>query len=402
MFDGDILFSTTGQLHKPAQYIRPLLDKMSEQAVAADESRSLSSELVSQIKGNDIMQLSASPELGGLDETMLNIANELRDVATRCTSTAWCLWNHLCTFHHFAGLLGPQNSDMLRELVSKREWVCFPAGATSEVTAAAENKQVILNGVAAFGSGCRYADWAGVIFDETKSDRATPQFALADLRSSNVRIEQTWEAMSLRASATDHIHYEGLAIDSSRIVPWPLRVREEHRIANTPMIHHRYREDWVAISVMWLGAMATGVAEISLTETAKSIQERIAIFGTKMADKPTIHVNLGRARALINGATDTVYSALAETDARIASKVMPCEGDYFRQTSAGMQAVTMCEEAMRLVLRVLGGNGLREGTDFERRYRDFQAMPLHINGHVDRITEQLGRITLGLNSQNPF
>ncbi len=57
---------------------------------------------------------------------------------------------------------------------------------------------------------------------------------------------------------------------------------------------------------------------------------------------------------------------------------------------------------MRLLLRVLGGNGLREGTDFERRYRDFQAMPLHINGHVDRITEQLGRISLGLESQNPF
>jgi hypothetical protein len=37
-----------------------------------------------------------------------------------------------------------------------------------------------------------------------------------------------------------------------------------------------------------------------------------------------------------------------------------------------------------------------------RRYGDFQEMPLHINGHVYRITEQLGRISLGLESQNPF
>jgi hypothetical protein len=29
-------------------------------------------------------------------------------------------------------------------------------------------------------------------------------------------------------------------------------------------------------------------------------------------------------------------------------------------------------------------------------------MPLHINGHIDRITEQVGRIALGLDSQNPF
>ena len=156
------------------------------------------------------------------------------------------------------------------------------------------------------------------------------------------------------------------------------------------------------MSVLWLGTMASGVAEISFNETAAGIRERIAIFGTRMVERPTIHVNLGRARALVNAATDTVFAALAETDARIAAGLMPSEGDYFRQTSAGMQCVMLCDEAMHLLLRVLGGNGLREGTDFERRYRDFQAMPLHINGHVDRITEQAGRISLGLESQNPF
>ena len=50
---------------------------------------------------------------------------------------------------------------------------------------------------------------------------------------------------------------------------------------------------------------------------------RIAIYGTRMVERPTIHVNLGRARALINAATDTVFAALAETDARIAARVVP-------------------------------------------------------------------------------
>ena len=148
--------------------------------------------------------------------------------------------------------------------------------------------------------------------------------------------------------------------------------------------------------------MATGLVEVSLNEVAASIKERIAIFGTKMVDKPTIHTNLGRARALLNAATDTVYAAMIETDTRITQNIFPVEGDYFRQTSSGMQAVLLCEEAMKLILRVSGGNGLREGTDFERRYRDFQAFPLHINGHADRITEQLGRISLGLESENVF
>lgn len=396
----DHRISEEGRVYGESTYIAPMLGEIAAQAARADDTRSVSPTLIAAIKENDIMRLSGSPELSGLDESIVAIGNELRAIAARCGSTAWCMWNHLCTFHHFAGLLGPQNADFLSEIVSKHEWFCFPAGASSAVTGVRDDGRTILTGVAAFGSGGRYAEWAGVVF--ARDGVAMPQFALADLRHPKVRIEETWDGMSLRASATDHIYYDGADVPTERVVPWPPKYRELFRNPDHPMIHHRYREDWVALSVLWLGAMATGVAEISLAETAESIKERIAIFGTKMVEKPTIHVNLGRARALINGATDTVYAAMAETDARIAARVMPTEGDYFRQTSAGMQAVLLCDEAMKLVLRVLGGNGLREGTDFERRYRDFQAMPLHINGHIDRITEQLGRITLGLDSQNPF
>ena len=50
----------------------------------------------------------------------------------------------------------------------------------------------------------------------------------------------------------------------------------------------------------------------------------------------------------------------------------------------------------------IGGNGLREGGNFERRHPDYQAMPLHINAHRDRVTEQIGRHLLGLATENPF
>ena len=400
MSDDRGMFSETGRVYGEAKYVAPLLGEIAAQSARADATRSVSSELIAAIKRNDIMRMSASRELSGLDETVVAMGNELRAIAPRCGSTAWCLWNHLCTFHHFVGLLGPNNTAFLADIVAKREWFCFPAGASSEVTGVEDGSKTILNGVAAFGSGGRYAEWAGVVF--MRDGIATPQFTLVDLRHPKVRIKETWDGMALRASATDHLYYDGVDVPTRRVVPWPPKYREPFRSLDYPVIHHRYREDWVALSVLWLGAMATGVAEMSLDETSQNIRERIAIFGTKMVEKPTIHVNLGRARALINAATDTVYAAMAETDARIAARVIPTEGDYFRQTSAGMQAVHLCDEAMKLVLRVLGGNGLREGTVFERRYRDFQAMPLHINGHIDRITEQFGRIALGLDSLNPF
>jgi 3-hydroxy-9,10-secoandrosta-1,3,5(10)-triene-9,17-dione monooxygenase len=394
------LFSAHGRVVGGATYLAPLLDAVSGQAAEADSSRSVSPELIARIKDTDVMRLSATPNISGLGASVVAMANELRAVAPCCTSTAWCLWNHLCVFHHFAAVLGPAHTDLLGAAVAAREWFCFPAGAASQVTGVTTGATTTLRGVAAFGSGGRYAEWAGVVF--RPEDGSGLRFALADLRDDRVRIEQTWDAMSVRASATDHIHYDGLEVARDRVVPWPLKYRVLLRDPDHPVIDHRYREDWVGLSVMWLGAMATGLAEACLDDTASGIRDRVAIMGTRMVDRPTIHTNLGRARALINAATDTVYAALSETDARIEAGAVPTEGDYFRQTTAGMQAVHLCDDALKLIIRVLGGNGLREGTAFERRYRDFQAMPLHINGHIDRLTEQLGRIELGLDSENPF
>ena len=396
----DHSFTSAGRVHGPARYIVPLLGEIAAQAADADRTRSLAADLITAIKRNDIMRMSASREISGLEESIVAIANELRAIAPRCASTAWCLWNHLCVFHYFAGALGPAHADLLGGIVANREWVCFPAGAGSDVKSIDMGSKTLLSGVTTFGSGGRYAEWAGVAF--LKDGSKIPQFTIVDLRDPKVRIKATWDGSAVRASATDHVYYDGVEVPRARVVAMPPRYRAVLRQPDYRVINHRFREDWVALSVVWLGAMATGVAEASLNETAQNIRGRVAIVGTKMAEKPTIHVNLGRARALINAATDTVYAAMAETDARIAARIAPTEGDYFRQTSAGMQAVLLCYEAMKLILLVLGGNGLREGTDFERRYRDFQAMPLHINGHVDRITEQLGRIALGLDSENPF
>ena len=386
-------------------HLDPLPDMIAEQAAAADTTRSIAAEVIAALKGNDVMRLSASTELGGLAASASEIANELELLAPACTSTAWCLWNHLCTFHLFCGLLGPAHKDFLSSIVANKEWVCFPAGASTAVRATEADDYFSLQGTAAFGSGARYAEWAGVSFvvdDAATNSRPKPEFTLVDLRAPGVRIDPTWKAMSLRASATDHVHYEGVQIPGSRRVPFHFRYREVFRDPSQPMISHRYREDWVALSDLWLGAMAVGVVQAALDECCTGIAERIAIMGTKMVERPTIHVNLGQAGALIAAARDTVYAALSETDQRIEQGTLPTEGDYLRAVSASMQALQLCDDALRLVLRVLGGNGLRENTNFERRYRDYQAMPLHINAHRDRVTEQLGRHLLGLETENPF
>ena len=146
--------------------------------------------------------------IGGLESSITAMGRELEAVAAACGSTGWCLWNHLCVFHFYCGLLGPAHIELLRSITANRHWVCLPAGAgTRSDRQDRRGTEVVLNGVASFGSGGRYADYAGVTF-VFEGERA-PQLALVRTNQKGVRIDPTWKAMSLRASATDHVYYEG-------------------------------------------------------------------------------------------------------------------------------------------------------------------------------------------------
>ena len=120
-----------------------------------------------------------------------------------------------------------------------------------------------------------------------------------------------------------------------------------------------------------------------------------------MVERPTVQINLGKATALASSARAAIETACNEVDHRIKDHQVPNESDYFRQMSIVSMAVNQLSEAMQLLEKSQGGTSLREGGNFERRYRDFRAMPLHINVHEDRVNHQLGRYVLGIDRE-PF
>tara|TARA_B100001765_G_scaffold200496_1_gene153157 strand:+ start:13 stop:702 length:690 start_codon:yes stop_codon:yes gene_type:complete len=226
------------------------------------------------------------------------------------------------------------------------------------------------------------------------------RFSIVSTAIEGLKIDPTWDGSGLRASATDHLHYSEVRIPLDRCVQWYGANRAES-LRTVPVISHRYREDWVGISDLWLGWMATGLVRRSLQEAAALTRERRVIMGGKMVEKPTAQINIGRAAALLSAARAAIETACLELDRRVEMGIVPDEADYLRQMSIVSMSVEQLAEAMQLLERTQGGNGLREGGSFERRYRDFRAMPLHINVHQDRVTHQLGRFVLGI-ERDPF
>jgi alkylation response protein AidB-like acyl-CoA dehydrogenase len=379
-----------------------LVEMVAAQAAAADRTRTVSPEVVAAIRESGLLGLSASAELGGAAASVGEMAVELEVLATACASTAWCVWNHLCVFHLFCGALGPAHTELLGGIVQRREWVCFPAGAGSGVRARHDGDHLVLDGAAAFGSGSRYADWAGVAFamadpDGTVIRPLDLRFSIVRLDDAAVHIDATWDGSGLRASATDDVVYRAVCLPAGRTVPWfganrAAKLREPGFAVISP----RYREDWVGLSDVWLAAMGTGVVGAALEDVTAEVGGRRAIMGRPMTDLAGVHFNLGRAAKELAGARAAVAHACAEVDGRIMAAAAPTEADELRLAAVSAFALEACERAMHHLLKVVGGNGLREHHPFERRYRDFQLMPVHINAHEDRVTERFGRFLLGL------
>ncbi len=386
-----------------------LLSEIAAQAEHADRSRSVAPSVVAALKASPVMSMTASRELGGLESSVTDVAKELGTVAAACGSTAWCLWNHLSVFHLFAGALGPANTEVLRGIVERREWVAFPAGAGSRLYGTVTGDgDIELCGPTMFGSGARYGEWVGAAFalkDPTSTPNADPElfFGIVPIDGVHVRVEPTWDGVGLRASATDTVHHDGSRVPKARCTKWYSANRAEvFRHSDYPVIHGRYREDWVGLSDLWLAAQAVGVAGAALAEAVEGIKRRRAIIGVAMVDLPMVSMRLGEASAMISAASAVVDVGCREVDERIANGPLPTEDDYQRQGGLSAQALRLCREAMDHLLIVLGGNALRESGSFQRRYRDVLAMPLHINAHPDRVYDKVGRNLLGIVAVTKF
>lgn len=384
-----------------AAHAAGLLGAIEAQAEQADATRSVDPAVIAAIKASPLMGLAASRELGGGEASIAELGAELAAVAAACASTAWCLWNHSSVFHLFCGAFGPDGAALLADIVAAREWVCFPAGAGSRVFGELDGDEVVLRGPATFGSGCRYAEWAGVAFALGDGTRPpTPdelRFTVVRLDAAGVRIDPTWDGASMRASATDTIHYDAVRVPLSRCTGWYAANRAAaFRDPALPMIHTRYREDWVGISDIWLAYMALGILARSIDDAVTAIGSRRAIMGGSMVNMPNVQANLGQVTAAAASARLLVEGIAADVDCRVARGDIPTEADFQRQGAVSATALRLCEDAMRTLLHTLGANGLREGGSFERHWRDVSAMPIHINAHPDRIHLRLGQFLLGV------
>lgn len=210
-----------------------------------------------------------------------------------------------------------------------------------------------------------------------------PLPALAILPAAHVRIERTWNAVGLVATASDTV----VAEDAAVAEPWlgTLIPTAEQRIAGVPV--HRF--DAADMAGLPIAAVALGIAEALLEAVAGlgRSARRAAFESAALADAPAARREMGIAAMQIE-------AAAAVLDRAASGGFGQDRAGRARTQAATATVVRLCGEAAVLLQALAGSDALpRDGT-IARGLADLGTLSLHAWAHANR-TAPLGAVLLG-------
>ena len=375
--------------------------RLAKRAQEVDEAREVPPESISDLHEAGLLSMAIPSSQGGTEVDLVTQLMVIEVIAGACASTGWCLANHTAAVKRAQALMHDRVTPYAEAIVAEGALLSHaivPSGTTRPAPGG-----YVTTGSWAFVSGSMRARWAflGTLVPGpppgwTPTDGTTPPAShtrrlIVELDSPGVRIEPTWQAMSLRASMSHDVVLdevfvrEDLALDAplqgpleimAPDLPWVLRLP-----AGTP-IHGGAP----------CAAMSLGISQSALRETIEYAKaSSMTLGGNRRTSMPGNQFAVADAAMLIEAGR-----ALLHQKARAVMTRAEADEPFTAQDVAGMAmaGVVACENAQKAVDRlfsVRGAHGLYETDSFQRYYRDVRFSTLVAGSAPDLMREQVGK-----------
>jgi alkylation response protein AidB-like acyl-CoA dehydrogenase len=367
-----VKYPTTDRQRRLLALAQPLAERFAERAPKHDRDASFPMENIADLRTSGLLGLTVPEEYGGLGADELDFALTLETLAWGDASTALALGMHASNIGLLAeGRLWPDRFPALCREIVERGAMLNAAQAEPELgspshggvpatSAQSEGDGWRLNGRKIYTTGAPGLRYFIVLAAIQLPDQpAQLGTFLVPADAPGVRVEQTWDALALRASGSDDLVLEDARLQANALL--------DSRPVGAPDPRGALGLPWGAIA---LSAIYTGVALSARDEVAHFAATRIpTALGKPIGDLPTVRMKLGEIEALLLTSHRLLYGLA---------------GDWIEQPE--MRAVLRAQaplvkslttnNAVRVTdlgLRVVGGAGLQRTMRLERLFRDVRA-----------------------------
>lgn len=352
----------------------PLARRFAERAAQHDADGTFPHENFADLRAAGLLGLTAPEECGGLGANELDYTLTLERLAWGDASTALALGMSLSNIGQIAeGRLWPDHAPALFREVARDGAMLNAAQAEPEMgspsygglPATTARRDPAggwrLNGRKIYTTGApglRYF----IIMATIQEDGQPPRIGdfLTPSDAPGLRIEQTWNALALRASGSDDVVLEDAWVGEDALLG--------ARAPGQPDPRAALGLPWGSLT---LAAVYNGAAQAARDEIVHfAATRKPTALGKPLGELPNVRAHLGEIDALLLASRRVTLGLAADW------VVAPAEARAALRQQAPLVKVIATTNAVRITdiaLRIAGGQGLQRGKPLERIFRDVRA-----------------------------
>ncbi len=380
----------TQDLLSAVEQIRPVIEM---HAAQAETSRRLSSVVYEAMYDAGLFGMLAPKARGGHELHPVECMQVWEAIARIDSAAAWNLVMNQGVAAYAAWLSADGADELFRNGVPTVAGALFPFGK-----AAKTNGGWRVTGQVSFGSGCQNAKWLVLPLlemegDKPKSNPETGQPAPfgAFVPSSAATVLDTWHTYGMRGTGSTDYAVQDLFVPAHLTVPVaPLR-------DPAPGFEGPLYRMWPWTAIIGEGAVVIGTAAAAVDAAIYLCRTKTPAYtSTPLREQQLVQFLMGKAKARVDAARDTLHRAATDAYDHVASgstQLLP--EAKIRIQLATCFVAEACAEGVRLVNDAVGASSIRIGQPFERHFRDVHVLLQHSDKSSPRYASA-GRMMFGL------
>ncbi|MFF1461863.1 3-hydroxy-9,10-secoandrosta-1,3,5(10)-triene-9,17-dione monooxygenase oxygenase subunit [Streptomyces sp. NPDC058330] len=373
--------------------VRALLPVITDRAQATDEKGQVPEETMRELQDAGVFRMLQPRSFGGQEADPVDFYQVARTVSAACCSTGW-----------ITSVLGvhPWHLGLFSAEAQAEVWGEDPDTLLSSAYAPVGRLTPVddgyrLTGRWSFSSGCGYARWA-LLGALVVGDQGRPvDFLTVLVPRSDYRIEDTWDVVGLRGTASNDIVVDQALVPRHRVIRnyETAQLKGPGQKANPGPL---YRMPFAALFTSAVTAPLAGAVAGGYESYIRLMKDRtrLSLGGGRFAEDPHTQVAVARAASEIDATILQMDHNLRELTARAAAgQDIPLEL-RLRTRRDQVRGTERVIAAIDLLFKTAGGSSLRRGNPIERVWRDAHAGSVHVANDVERTLAMYGRNALGL------
>jgi acyl-CoA dehydrogenase len=335
------------------------------------------------------LRLAVPEELGGLGATMRQACFAQAELARSCAATALAVNMHiyLTLSQVFRFRRGAPGAEGVLRRVANDGIVLLTSGGSDGIWPSAravkENGGYRVSGRKVFCSQAPIGDvLATMAVHEDPVEGPEVLLIGIPMRAEGVTVLDNWDTLGMRATGSNDVLLEGVAVAESQISgrrPWG-RVDPILRAAG---IHF----------APTVASVYAGIAAGARDDAVRAVHGRRPPDGRPLADDPTVQRQVGLMDAKLRTLWWSLLGALDE----LGEEYSPDDRAMAPLMIAKRQVVTEAQAVVDLAMQIVGGSAYFRTSPLERAYRDVRAGLFHPM-NPERTLLYAGRLALDVSA----